>query len=254
MERMAEVAREAGVACRAIGNGSPPAVPEPPSKTVDVAWLKANRWAPLAETAAASLDGELSVNAIEEVEHDELLARVGAARVLLWPSRIEGHTRVEGEARLLGCVPVALSSDDFATGLDKDSGAVVVDTLAEMGPAAAALLRDPERLAQLAERGRRSAAAQLDWDAYVARVGAALREVERAPRPDGVGALAGIGERLAALHDQRERLLAETQRALEAVIDQRDRAQARYDHLKGRKAVRFALWAAEQRARRRPRR
>jgi len=254
MPRMAQLAHDAGVPCRSIGNGSPSTVAEPPAKRVDVAWLQANRWAPLAESVATSLGERISVDAIEEVEHDELLARVGAARVLLWPSRIEGHARIAGEARLLGCVPVALASNEFATGLDEASGAVVVDTVEQMRPAVEALLRDPARLAELAERGRRSAAIQLDWDAYAARVGAALYEVEQAPRPDAVGALAGLGERLELLRGEHERLLAEMRAALAAVHDQRDHAQARYDHLKRRKAVRFALWAAELRHRRVPRR
>ena len=198
MTRMRDVAEAAGVACRFIGNGSPLGVPDPVPKTVDVAWVRANRWAPWAAQVASTLAPGLVVDEIEEVEHNTLVSRLAAARVLLWPSRIEGHARIPTEARSVGCVPVALVHNEFATGLDTGAGAVVVDTLDAMGEAATALMQRPDELVALADRGRRSARRQLDWQAYVARVDDGLAAVE-ASAPVAAGAQACIGERLAAM-------------------------------------------------------
>jgi len=250
MPRMAELAAAAGVPCRAIGNGTPGPAPAPAEKRHDVAWLRANRWAPLAEQVAAALGEGVTVDAIEEAEHEQLLDRLAAARVLLWPSRIEGHARIVAEARARGCVPVALASNEFATGLDEASGAVVVAALERMAPVVADLLRDPDRLASLAEHGRRSAAEQLDWGGYVARVGAALDELE-AREPAGTGALAELGERLAALELERARLLAWTQRELALTRADRERWIARHAGLEARRSVRLALRLAQLRPGRR---
>jgi hypothetical protein len=264
MMRVRELSHGAGVPCRFIGNGSPLEIPESVEKSVDVAWLRANRWAPLAEQLAARLPSGLVVDAIEEVEHDELLRRLAAARVLLWPSRIEGHGRISTEARSVGCVPVALSQNDFATGLDAGSGAIVVDTLEAIAEAADALLGSPDELAELASRGRRSAREQLDWDTYVARVDEGLAAVEKADALDGA-ARAVIGDRVADLlahkaagiaeHERRsaelDRRLADAaarESELRAQLEELDRTHAR---LRGRKAVRFALRAAAIRPRRR---
>ena len=46
------------------------------------------------------------VDFIEEAPNDEVLARMARARVLIWPSRIEGHATIPHEARSVGCVPV----------------------------------------------------------------------------------------------------------------------------------------------------
>jgi len=51
-------------------HGTPARIPTPAEKTVDVAWLRANRWAPIAERVADDLTG--SVDAIEELPHPEL--------------------------------------------------------------------------------------------------------------------------------------------------------------------------------------
>jgi hypothetical protein len=176
MGRLCELSEAAGVPCRFIGNGSPLAVHAPVDKRTDVAWLRANRWAELAEPVARQLHARM--DGIELTSHEALLRRLGAARVLLWPSRVEGHGRVLCEARSVGCVPVALASNVFATGLAERFGVVPVDSVEDMPRQVQRLLADPARLHTLADDGRAAAAAQVDWARYVRRVDEGLHEVE----------------------------------------------------------------------------
>ena len=106
--------------------------------------------------------------------NEEVLRQLGQARVLIHPIRVEGTSRVGLEARAMGAVPVVWDSNPFSVGLDEEGGAVAVSSPEEMPGAVARLLDDPERMRKLAERARRSARAQIDWDAYVTRVDAAL--------------------------------------------------------------------------------
>jgi Glycosyl transferases group 1 len=250
MPHVGDRARAAGVDCRFIGNGSPLPAPAPQPKTIDVAWLRANRWAPAAERVAERLGDAVSVDAIDAVPQPEVARRLTAARVLIWPSRIEGHGRVPGEARAAGCVPVALDTSPYATWLDEASGAVTVSVVDDMPAAIHRLLADPERLAVLADRGRASAALQLDWPSYVARVDEALADVEhRRPQP-AAGALAVLGDRLAELlATQRDEVGAASQRDIDRLSAERDEAARRLAALRGRRAVRLALRAAELRPR-----
>jgi hypothetical protein len=268
MPRIRELAAEAGVDCHLIGNGDPLPPSTPAAKNVDVVWLKANRWAPLAEQVAARLDA--SVDDVGEVGHPELLRRVGAARILLFPSRIEGHGRVAAEARAAGTVPVALDSNVFATGLTEEHGAVTVETLDDMPAAIHALLADPGRLAELAARGRRSAREQLDWATFVRRVDEGLRELETADEP-GAEARAAMGSRVDELLEASSSEIARLTSELAATRSERaatraeldavwsDREALRNHHelavrdlfaLRERKAVRAALRLAALRPRR----
>lgn len=171
---VAAAAHAAGVQCTFVGTARP--LPESESvstgvKEVDVAALMDNRWGPLAEGVLSELDGACSIDRIERVANDELLARLARARVLVWPSRIEGHASIPWETRSVSCVPVALGSNRFAVGLSDECGAVVVDTVAELAPAVRRLLADPKRLKGLAERARRTAPFEVDWKS-VRRAGA----------------------------------------------------------------------------------
>jgi hypothetical protein len=268
MLRIQELAAEAGVGFHFIGNGDPLPPPAPAQKNVDVVWLKANRWAPLAEQVAPRLDA--SVDAVGEVGHAELLRRLGAARILLLPSRIEGHGRIAAEARAAGTVPVALDSNVFATGLTEEHGAVTVETLEDMPSAIHALLADPGRLAELAERGRRSAREQLDWATFVRRVDEGLRDLDASGDP-GAEARAAMGWRVDELQEAASsevaRLtselaatrseLAATRSELDAVWADREALRTHHElavhdllALRGRKAVRAALRIAALRPRR----
>jgi hypothetical protein len=207
---IADAAVAAGVECAFIGTGRPNwTAPPPADKTIDVAAIGENRWAPFADRVLDELDG-YTTDRIERVSNDELVSRLGRARVLLWPSRIEGHATIPWEARGVGCVPVALSSNRFAVGLDEAHGAVLVDTVEEIAPAIRSLLGEPERWESMSRLGRETAPRQVDWDAYVGRVGGFLR----APVNDDPSRppLAAIGDALAGWLDRRA---AEAQAQLE---------------------------------------
>lgn len=196
-------AEGAGVPCALVGVGRPYAPPPAAEeRATDVAALMANRWAPLVQSAAGDLDG-LSVDLIEEAGNTEVVLRLARARVLLWPSRIEGHATIPWEARSVGCVPVALSSNRFAVGLSESAGAVVVDHVEELAPAIRGLVKDQKRWHELSVRARTHAREEADWSRYVERVAACLQGL---PAPDeAIGARAGMGAALLAWETRRDR-------------------------------------------------
>ena len=187
----------AGVRSSFVGNGDPlPPSAEPAVKDVPIAYLEGSRWRSLAERAAALIgDG---VRAIPSLSRPQLLAELARVQVLLWPARVEGHGRVLQEARGLGVVVVALSSNVYATGLDGDHGAVAVESIEQMADVARRLLADPGELRRLAEAGRRSSREQVDWESYVARVDRAAEAVLTRPDDPASGALAAFGARIGA--------------------------------------------------------
>jgi hypothetical protein len=200
-EGLVAAAAAGGAECALVGTGLPWSLPDPAEKDVDAVGLLANRWAPLVRQVADTL-GDGTVDLVEEAPNDEVLRRMARARLLVWPSRVEGHATIPHEARSVGCVPVALSTNPFAVGLDEAGGAVVVDTVEELAPAARRLLDDPARLATLAERAARRARHEVAWEPYVERVSAWLG----APAPADAGrpARAGAGTALmAALEAER---------------------------------------------------
>jgi hypothetical protein len=196
MPHVAALAAAAGLQCTWIGNGCPVPYPDPGPKRVDVAMIAENRWAPGARWVLDQLDRGITRSVIQATAHDTLLAELGGARILVHPSRIEGHSRLGQEARALGTVPVVLGLSPFAVGFDAEHGAVAVDRLEAMPEAVARLLADPAGLAALRERAVETARRQVDWPSYVARVDAALAA---APRPDPAReARAEFGRELAA--------------------------------------------------------
>jgi hypothetical protein len=190
-------AHAAGVPCWLVGTGRP--VPPPPAEGVardlDAVGLLANRWGPFVREVAADLD-DLALELLDESPNDMILERFARAKVLLWPSRIEGHATIPWEARTMGCVPVALSSNRFAVGLSPETGAVLVDEVAQIAPAARALLADEPRRLELSQRAMRTAPEEVAWEPYVRRVGAFLDAV--APAGPERAAFAGMGEALQA--------------------------------------------------------
>ncbi len=191
----------AGVECTFIGSGRPGTFPPPGAKEVDLAVLEHNRWATVALRVASDVGHSLLQ--IPTAPNDEVLRCLGSARVLVWPSRVEGHSRVQVEARAMGTVPVALSSNRFAEGLGREGGAVLVDSIEEMAPAIRALLVRPAELTELAARAQETARAQVEWEPYVRRVEAALSSLAparagAAARDRIVGELAGEERRMRA--------------------------------------------------------
>lgn len=224
----------AGVRCLFIGEGQPMSFPAVPEKKTDVVFVADNRWAPMARWVADRL--RIPAEAIPRSTHRDLLERVGAARILLLPSRVEGTSRLQWEARALGTVPVALATNPFAVGLDEEGGAVAVSSLEEMPAAVHELLDRPERLRELSARAARTARAQVDWTAFRARVAEALdRGMDEDP---GRPARAEIGRRI------HERLQEQARQARDA---QEEGARARQElaALARRRSVRLALRVAD---------
>jgi glycosyltransferase involved in cell wall biosynthesis len=218
---LARAAERGGVSCRYLGSARPMTLPEPPlAKDVDVVALMQNRWAPLARQVLTDLQ-DLMVDPIAEVTNDEMLRRFGRARILLWPSRVEGHGSIAIEARALGCVPVALDTNPFAAELDEEHGAVTVSTTEELAPAVRALLADHERLHDLAARGRDAALRHDDWDSYVARVAETL--AAEAPPDPARAARAAAGAQLraeiAGLRDRHQERLEQLAKAKEDLTE-----------------------------------
>ena len=123
--------------------------PDPAAeREVDVAWLVDNRWASLAERVAQELP--YSVDPIPAVPHSEMLDRLGHAKILVYPARLEGESRIACEARAMGAVPVvARGANPFSRRLTESFGVLVAESREAMPDAIARLLADPDRLATL---------------------------------------------------------------------------------------------------------
>jgi glycosyltransferase involved in cell wall biosynthesis len=229
-----KAARAAGVPITFIGEGQPIPFPEIPSKTADVVFMRDNRWAPLAERVAERL--AVGAEAIPASNHREVIRRVAAARILLLPSRVEGTSRLQWEARAVGTVPVALSTNPFAHGLQERGGAVVVDSVEQMPTAIEELLSQPGLIQELSDRAVQTARAQVDWAAYGSRVQAAL---DALPGDDpGLPARAEIGRRI-------EQLLRRRGEQARMSSAERDRAVRDLAAVKNRRSVRAALRLAD---------
>jgi GT2 family glycosyltransferase len=250
---LAAAAQDADVSCALIGIGRPsmPAAPAARPRPVDVVALGANRWRPLAERVIAELDG-LTVELIEESPNDEILRRFSQAKILLWPSRIEGHATIPWEARSTGCVPVALSSNRFAIGLDESSGAIAVDDLAELAPTIRGLIDDPHRLAQLSARAKTRSREEVDWTRYLERVAEFLSGVT--VDDPSAAARGSMGARLAEVDARSDARLIELGAELGAELgrvtsdrdEKADRAAALATHLDDVVADRQAIvWERE---------
>jgi glycosyltransferase involved in cell wall biosynthesis len=216
-------AEAAGVPCHFIGEGQPALFQDVPPKTTDVVFIAENRWAPLARKVVRQLRAQ--AEPIPGQTHGDLLRGVAAARILLLPSRVEGTSRLQWEARALGTVPVALATNPFAEGLDEEGGAVVVGSVEEMAGAIDELLDRPDRLRDLSERATRTAREQVDWETYRARVTAALDQgLEEDPAHPARGEMGRV------IHELLQRRLEEAREARREVTG-----------LRSRRAVRLAL-------------
>jgi hypothetical protein len=180
---IAEAGRRAGVPVSRIGTGTPVPFPDPPAKTADIALIEANRWFPVAEGLAQQLP-EASVLRVPSQFVYSLSAALGPARILPWPSRVEGMSRIAREARAVGTVPVALSSNPFATPRDFGRGTVLAPDVPGVLQETRRLLGSPDELAQRAKLAARGAREQVDWARYLGRVSTALRQLPASPTAD----------------------------------------------------------------------
>jgi hypothetical protein len=193
----ARAGEEAGVLVEWLGTGTPVAFPADGVKSADVAIVAANRWAEAAEMVAARLTGVtvLRIEAVPSVY--SLSAALAPARILLWPSRLEGMSRIAREARAVGADPVMLGTNPFVTVEDYGRGIVVVPGLDSLAEEAERLLADPDRLEILTMEGKESVRQQVDWDAFLARVEQAVSRVPERPRR---ASRAALGELLRTRH------------------------------------------------------
>jgi hypothetical protein len=99
---------------------------------------------------------------------------MGPASILVWPSRIEGMSRIAREARGVGTVPVALDTNPFATRQDHGDGVVLVSDPDAIVNETRRLLMDPGCLQVLQSEAVTSARVQADWSRFVERVGAVV--------------------------------------------------------------------------------
>jgi hypothetical protein len=180
---IAAAGRAAGVAVTWLGTGTPVDFPEPQEKVYDVAVIMENRWYGAAEAIVEQL-GDVSVLRIPAIANQYSLAEaLSPARLLVWPSRVEGMSRISREARSVGTVPVALATNPFAEIDDWGDGIVLVPDVESLANEVRSLLGDPALINSLAVAARRGARAQADWDAYRSRLAGALEQVA-AVRPE----------------------------------------------------------------------
>lgn len=216
----AQAGREAGVDVNWIGTGTPVPFPDAPPKTFDVAIIENNRWYERAAGLAAELQG-VSVLSIPPRRATYSLSKdLAPARLLLWPSRIEGMSRIAREARGVGTVPVALDTNPFADRADHGDGLVLVRDDRELVERARDLLADPRATDQLAALARAGARAQVQWLPFVERVRQALMNLPVSLDAHARGAFgARLEAALGAVHrdaDQLRQDLAATRSKLEA--------------------------------------
>lgn len=265
-EVLGRLAAEHGIPAADIGNGTPVPFPEPAAeRPVDVVWLKDNRWAPRAIELAGRLSA--SVQAIESADNAEVLAAFGRAKVLLYPARMEGESRVAREARAMGCVPVLPRGNPLAVLIEESDGVLAVESAEAIPGAIEALLNDPQRLAALSANGMSSARTEVSWTAFLGRVSEAIDALPSAD-PDTAGARGAIGagidralqrvpelqRALAGSRQQNLELEAELERVRErnmeleieakALRDRKDAVEQELQSLRDRRAVRWSLAAA----------
>ena len=215
---IAETGHRSGVEVTWIGTGTPVPFPDGIAKQFDVAVVAANRWAGWAREVADRLEvaSVLTVPATPSVY--SLSPWLAPARILLWPSRVEGVSRIAREARGVGTVPIALDTNPFATVDDHGPGVVLVSDLNGIVGTVRQLLADPPRLAALADQARTGARHQADWATYVARVGETIEGLEKVPASPGSAAAGAIGDHVRQRDREERKHLTERARDLERLV------------------------------------
>jgi hypothetical protein len=171
---LAEAGRHAGVEVEWVGTGTPVPFPAVPAKTVDIAVVEANRWAGWAEELVARIPEASILRIGPTASTYSLCEAMGPASILVWPSRIEGMSRIAREARGVGTVPVALDTNPFATRQDHGDGVVLVSDPDAIVNETRRLLMDPGCLQVLQSEAVTGARVQADWSRFVERVGAVV--------------------------------------------------------------------------------
>src|SRR4051794_8259961 len=151
----AAIAREAGVDCALIGRGVPDELPPPSAvRDIDVLLLERSHWPETSWRGAEALGGGPGLAPRPPAGGGGALGR---ARVFVHPARDEAHSRIAGEARAMGAVPVVPATNPFSTAMDEKHGALPVPSVSAIPAAVRDLLADPERLEALSSRAMRTA-------------------------------------------------------------------------------------------------
>jgi hypothetical protein len=244
---IAEAGGAAGVDVDWIGTGTPIPFPEVPDKNYDLAVVGNNRWAESAEQIARQFTDFRVLRIGPTPSSYSLCEQLAQAKVLIWPSRVEGMSRIAREARAVGTVPVALDISPFAIADDHGRGVVLVRSLHEMEREVRSLLADQDRWERLSREAVASAKSQADWPSFVSRVEKAVSAIESgSERPDGFVRHA-VGDHLLSRwhremksHDELvgdlrhnlaaiEGQLGEIRRAADHFASERSRAQAQLE-------------------------
>jgi hypothetical protein len=209
---IAESGRRAGVPVEWLGTGTPVEFPEMPEKQYDLAVIESNRWYRDARAIADELPDASLLRVGPVPSTYSLSAALAPARLLVWPSRIEGMSRIARESRAVGTVPVALATNPFVTDTDHGSGVVLAPDSAGIVDELRRLLQDADRVQRMAAEAVVSAREQVAWEPYVRRVEQALETVPDRPSDFSLGYFGALIER----HDrERTTSLINEQRKLE---------------------------------------
>jgi hypothetical protein len=199
-EAFATIARQAGAEITLLGRGVPERLPEPRpagEREIDVLMLERSHWPRASLRLAEALaEAGLDVTRLPVSPRSTVLAALDRARVFVHFAPVEANSRIAGEARAMGAVPVVLDASPFAEPMNEEHGVLVVGSVEKIPAAARALLADRGRLEALSERGIRTAREEMEWEPYVERVAEAL---SRPPPTDpGHAPRAALGAALRA--------------------------------------------------------
>jgi hypothetical protein len=134
----------AGVPAMVLHEGWPTSMPTEPEKDVDVVTIGENRWSTITRRALEGFRG--SWRELPMMPNAQLVEELGRGRVFVHCARIEGHSRLAIEARLMGTVCVGLASNRFAVGFDEAAGGVMAERIEDIAAAVERILADPEDL------------------------------------------------------------------------------------------------------------
>ena len=192
---IAEAFLAAGVPATILHEGWCVTSPQEPQKDVDVVTVGENRWVSITRRALEGFSG--TWRELPSMRNEQLMTELGRGRVLVHCARIEGHSRLATEARLMGTCCVGLASNRFAVGFDEHAGGALVDRPEDVVGVVERMLADPDELRRRQARARAQARSTTDWKPFVQRVGDALagyRGRDRASRRAVAGHGGAAGE------------------------------------------------------------
>ena len=180
---IAEAFLAAGVPATILHEGWCVHPPQEPQKDVDVVTVGENRWVSITRRALEGFSG--TWRELPSMRNEQLMTELGRGRILVHCARIEGHSRLATEARLMGTCCVGLASNRFAVGFDEHAGGALVDRPEDVVGVVERMLADPDELRRRQARARAQARSTTDWKPFVQRVGDALVAIEaETDRPD----------------------------------------------------------------------